>query len=373
MGPYGTRASKVEYDRLIAEWLAGDRQPLLSADANDGQTVAELLARYWQFARRHYRKAGKPTNSIHEIRAALRPLRHLYGHTRAAEFGPRALKTVRGQLVDGGLCRAHVNKRIGIIRRVFKWGVAEELVPPSVLHALQSVAGLQKGRTEAPDHEPVGPVDDAVVDATIPCLTPVVDDMVRFQRLTGCRPEEVCLIRPCDLDRSREVWEYRPEHHKTEHHDRKRIILIGPQAQETLTPYLLRPTDAYCFSPSESDRKRKAIMRANRKTRVQPSQIDRSKPNAKRRPGDHYTTKTYRGAIHRAVELANRQRRKDGMEDILPKWSPNRLRHTAATAIRKRFGLEAAQVVLGHSKADITQVYAERDIDLARRVIAQVG
>ena len=54
------------------------------------------------------------------------------------------------------------------------------------------------------------------------------------------------------------------------------------------------------------------------------------------------------------------------------RWAPNQLRHSAATEIRRRFGLEAAQIMLGHSKADVTQVYAERDlakgIEIARRV-----
>jgi integrase len=49
------------------------------------------------------------------------------------------------------------------------------------------------------------------------------------------------------------------------------------------------------------------------------------------------------------------------------------LRHSAATEIRKRYGLEAAAVVLGHARADVTQIYAERDQDLAKRIIAEVG
>jgi hypothetical protein len=35
--------------------------------------------------------------------------------------------------------------------------------------------------------------------------------------------------------------------------------------------------------------------------------------------------------------------------------------------------LESAQVVLGHSKADVTQVYAERNEDLAATVAAKIG
>ncbi len=44
-----------------------------------------------------------------------------------------------------------------------------------------------------------------------------------------------------------------------------------------------------------------------------------------------------------------------------------------STVVRKDFGLEAAQVVLGHSRADVTQIYAERDLEMAERVIKQIG
>jgi len=54
-------------------------------------------------------------------------------------------------------------------------------------------------------------------------------------------------------------------------------------------------------------------------------------------------------------------------------WHPNQLRHAAATEIRRQFGLEAAQVTLGHAAADITQVYAERDFAKARAVMEVVG
>lgn len=57
----------------------------------------------------------------------------------------------------------------------------------------------------------------------------------------------------------------------------------------------------------------------------------------------------------------------------IEKWSPNQLRHLAATEIRKKFGLEAAQVVCGHQSADVTQIYAERDLELALRVAQEVG
>ena len=241
--------------------------------------------------------------------------------------------------------------------------MTEELIPPSVYHGLQAVPGLKKGRTEAADHAPVEPVPEGDIQATLPHLSLVVADMVRLQRLTGCRPGEVCILRPCDVDRSAsDVWVYRPASHKVEHHGRERAIHIGPRGQAILAPYLLREADAHAFSPVDSERTRRAEQRTRRQTRVQPSQVDRSKAKPKRKAGDRYTTGSYRRAIHRACDLAG-----------IARWGPNRLRHSAGTEIRKEFGLEAAQVALGHASADITQVYAERDAELAREVARKIG
>ena len=186
------------------------------------------------------------------------------------------------------------------------------------------------------------------------------------------------MLRPCDIDRQSDVWLYRPGSHKCEHHGRSRIIAIGPRAQAILAPYLFRDPRSYCFSPQESERQRKDDVRAKRKTKVQPSQADRSKPNAKRKPGDYYTRTSYLWAIRRACERAFPA--PDGLEGDGMKawkkanwWHPNQLRHSLGTEVRQRFGLEAAQVVLGHSKADVTQVYAERDQRLAVEVARQVG
>jgi len=55
------------------------------------------------------------------------------------------------------------------------------------------------------------------------------------------------------------------------------------------------------------------------------------------------------------------------------RWSPNQLRHAAATEVPREFGLEAAQVILGHSQANVTQVYAERDLAKGVDVARQIG
>jgi len=50
-----------------------------------------------------------------------------------------------------------------------------------------------------------------------------------------------------------------------------------------------------------------------------------------------------------------------------------RLRHNAATELRKEFGIEAARIILGHRSTAITEVYAEKDEQEAIEAIAKVG
>ena len=349
-GPHGTKASKIQYDRLVAEWLVNGRQPSVAQSAI---TVVELCARYWKFADGYYRKDGKPT-CLHGVKQALMPVRQLYGRQPAAEFGPLALKVVRQQMIDAGKSRTYINDQIDHVRRMFKWGAAEQLVSGAVYQSLMTVSGLRRGRTEARETAPILPVDDATVDATVKHMPDVPADMVRLQRLSGMRPQEVCALRPMDLDRSAEVWTYTPASHKTEHHGRRRVIFLGPQAQTILLRYLAREGTKYCFRPVDSMAKSRADQHAKRKTPLSCGNTpgsNRIGRKAKRTAGERYEVAVYRRAIHRACDRAG-----------IPRWSPNRLRHAAATAVRKQFGLEAAQVLLGHATANVTQIYAERDI-----------
>src|SRR5262249_48053301 len=126
--------------------------------------------------------------------------------------------------VDNGFARATYNKHLHRVRRMFRWGVENELIKPSVWQSLAAVEPLRRGKTKARETTPVGPIADTVVQATLPHLPQVVSDMVSLQRLCGCRPQEVCLIRPCDVDSSGEVWVYVPPQHKTEHLGKRRSI-----------------------------------------------------------------------------------------------------------------------------------------------------
>jgi integrase len=419
LGRQGTEQSKAEYRRILAELHAVGPTAAIPAGTTPDLTVNELLVAFMRWALSHYRDpAGEPTTEVDEIRRSLTPVKELYGHTAAREFGPKALAAVRQRMVAAGWCRSLINRRMDRVKRAFKWAVSEELVPVAVYHALRTVPGLRKGRSEARESEPVKPVDLQHVTVTLPFLNRHVRAMVELQRLTGMRPGEVCRLRLAEVDRSGDLWVYRPRAHKTAHRGKDRVIPLGPRARAIIAEFLradcpppegfahidpddadqqtvrLVMADAYqdagrtrdaellrdtsgpvaliggcvvdpganLFSPARERAERLVRWRRARKSKVPPSQRDRRKPDPKRVPAAEYHPHAYTNAIRKACEKAG-----------LPHWHPNQLRHTFATEVRRAFGLEAAQVLLGHSRADVTQVYAERNLTLAGRVAAEIG
>jgi len=406
LGKWGSAEASLAYDRLITEFLASRRidpvreQPpepvaqVVVETASPGitvtpvdtalnaygpipsePTVAEIVMRYLEHCDTYYRTpAGERTSTYGNALQAARALRP-FDDTLASKFGPRKLGMIRDSEAARGRPRVGCNAVLKSIRRVFQWAESQELVPRGTHNSLKTVEPLKKGRTIAPELPPIKPVDDAMVEATLPYLPEIVADMVRVQRLTGTRPGEVCGLRPMDIDRSGPVWKWKPPEHKTSWRDKDRVIVIGPRAQQILAKYLLRDAAAYCFSPIEAERCRSQLRRLDRKSPMTPSQRKRKpKRNGRRRPRDCYDAASYRHAITRAVAALNTERlREDPAAAKVEDWSPNQLRHAAATEIREKFGLEAAQVVLGHATADITQVYAERNQKLAAEVIRQIG
>lgn len=159
LGRHGTKASREEYARVITEWESTGRQLVIETSRRD-LTVTELIERYWNFVQCYYRRPdGQPGKEVADMMYALRPLNYLYGSTLACDFGPLALKTVRAVMIKGydhpkyghqlDLSRGVVNMRVKRIRRMFKWAVENEFVSPTVLHGLQAVEGLKRGRSDA--------------------------------------------------------------------------------------------------------------------------------------------------------------------------------------------------------------------------------
>ncbi len=364
LGKWGAPETEAAYRRYVAV-LAEPSRPKLEA-TRAVVTLADLAAAFLAARANYYVKLGKQTRRLARFKTALEyPLRY-FPTTPVDEFGPSKLLFCRDEMEKSGrFARSYVNTLVNCFRAVVKWGVGRELVAPQVLIALQAVEGLKPTKSAARETTPVLPVPAAVVDATLPFLPPAVAAMVRIQRLTGMRPGEVCAMRFGDVDRSGDVWIYTPRHHKTEARrapgDRKKIPL-GRRAQAILTPYLAEKADdpdAFLFSPRDDarDRFRKARARFRKHSTKNAEPLDKFG-----RIGESYAADAYGKIVRRAATKA-------GVES----WSPNRLRHLYATEIRANFGLEAAQIMLGHARTDVTQIYAERDFQKAVQIAAEIG
>jgi len=354
LGRYGSTEANEAYNQLMAQWLANGRElpERPTEDIETDATVTQVCLAYWRWARERYSGA-----QCSAIKHAIRMIREHYGSESADAFGPRKLRLVREAMLQHGWARTHVNKKITLVRSIFKWAASHELVSASIYEQLATVEPLKRG--EARETEPVRPVPRSAVRSVRPHLSRPVRALIRLQLLTGARAGELVTLRPVDLDTSEKVWTYSPSGHKTAHHDKARTIYFGPRAQRILSMFMdtSRPVDKPIFKPRQANAEGKATDGPGRRANQKPTPRETG-----RTIGDHYTTASYRRAIHRACKAA-------GVEQ----WGPHRLRHNAATFLRRQFGVDTASVILGHSSLAITMTYAEANHRKAAEVIGKVG
>ncbi len=327
LGKYGSPESKAAYARFIANLPKPEETPKLAAPIPGASLlVGEIVLRFFKHATEYYVHAdGSPTGEHTTIRACLRPLVRRFGELPARDFGPKRLKDLREAMIELGWSRRYINKAVSIVRRCFLWAASEELLPGETAMALKTVQGLQEGRSGAREKPKVEPVEDVLIDRTLPYTSPLAADAIRVMRLTGARPSEVLEMTGDRLDRTDpSLWVFRPESHKCSHKDKDRAIFIGQRAQTILLPYLVKAEPGAVLFP-----------------------MDRT---------------SLRRAVHRGCKRAG----------VLT-WHPNQVRHTVGTEVRSKFGLEASQCLLGHSRADVTQTYAERDMRLAADIARKIG
>jgi integrase len=386
--PFGSEASLKLYHDFVRINCGGDREksPVLVTKPLRDVTLAKLADMYLD----HMSKPGRlDKGELDKHRRILEIAVERYGTLLASEFGPVYLADLRDYLATNEfvrrfrnrkgritrtiryrLTRTTINHQLGNLKRVFKWAVSRELISADRLTALATVGGLRYQKSEARDNAPRLPVDWSVVEKVLPHLTPVVADMVRFQWHTGCRPQNVCSIKPCEVDTTQEPWVWTPTHHKAKYRGHDLVIFLGPAAQAVLKPYLDRPSKQYCFSPKESVAQRyfTGKPRKNRKPKSDLKHIR-----------DHYTTDTYHQAVTHGIAQQATPRIDQPYRVAkfraagLVYWTPHQLRHAKAQMIRDQFGLEAAQAVLGHSSLTATQIYAKKRLDLAKELASKCG
>jgi integrase len=364
LGVYGSAESKAAYRRFIGKNVTADPAAVRVRPEKKRASIYDLSLAFLIAVDAH----GDATARSHFC-GAIKPVTDRYGHLPVDDFGPLALQAVRDDLIQTGNSRRYINQQVQRIRRMFRWGVSQELVPATVLTALETVEGLRKGKTAAREKPRVQPVEWAAVAPVIDVASPTVGAMIRLQWLTGMRSDNLHEMRAADIEQTDGVWAYVPEKHKSAWREKRLFIHLGPRCQEILAPFLDRPASKHLFSPRETMAWHSGQRAKARKTPLYGRQ-KRRKRKVSRRVGARYSTDSYRRAIYYGIHRANKTR---GQADAIPHWFPHQLRHACGTAVRKQYGLEGSQVYLGHATADVTQIYAERDLDFARRIAREFG
>lgn len=329
LGKWNSEEADEAYELAILKWRKS-QEGMREFET----TVGELCLAFMKYADQFYRdEQGKPTGETNNYKYALRPLVALFRNVKCCQFGTSKLFEVRDELV-----KVHVRKQVNIhlarIKRVFKWGVSQEMLPVTTYTALQTVEGLQRSRSNAKESEPVLPVPIEDFKKTLPYLTDPLSRMVQFQILTGARPSEARLLKVGDINTEGEVWIYKPNSHKNKWRGKERTICIGPKAQTIIMPYVQDAISGsqFVFRPKSE------------------------------------VNKPY--SLHGMISSISKACKKAKVDS----WTSGRLRHNAATIINQTFGdLDASRVVLGHSEKTTTEIYAERDIQKAIEIARQIG
>jgi integrase len=326
LGKYDSPESWAKYHSLIAEYRANGKQaPEKPAKGNAVRKADEpVLVRH---VTADFRAKVLP---LHEGNAAnynkftnlCDLLDALHGKELASEFGPRKLEAIRDTLVSVGLgkkpkpnSRSYANDQVRKVIAIIRHGVSRELIEAERIVALESLPPLKRGQGQARDNPKRTGVPLDVIRATLPEMSKTVAAMIRLQLATAMRPSELFRMTPAMIDRSGEVWFYRPTRHKTEHHGKTKAVPILGDALDALGPFLFGDPDELCFT-----------------TRL-------------RTP---WNKDNYRRHVERAAKKAK-----------VEHWTPYQIRHRSLQSIRDDAGPEAAQAIAGHSRMDTTEVYAK--------------
>lgn len=348
---FDTPEAHEEYLDLLKRWRANGMKPLrevvLPVETLHPVTVRDLAAAYEAHIDEKglYRKNGKETSQRGMLRAAVAELVQSSGDVPLRVFSRPHLVRHRDTLQGkAGLTRQGVNRKIGMLRRIVRWGAERAMVPDQNLFAIEAIRPLH---APPPKRRECVPQED--LDAILPKLSSTLRAMVSLQRLTGMRPGEVCAMRWRDIDKHPEevdpklkLWRYTVAAPKAEHHGTETVYLLNDACQSILKRFVKTPA-AFLFTPRDTIRQR------------WPGGAEGLLDVASGR----YTAASYRQAIERACEAAKVQR-----------FTPHQIRHAFITMVANdpSLGLAAASEAANHRSQQTTLNYVHRDRKLAVRV-----
>ena len=343
-----------------------------------------------------------------------------YDDIAANDFRVSYLMKIRDGLqkqaeTSGHRNRNWINKHIREVVKIFEWGSTRDFVYPEVPKNLNLLTNLT--RKESPalrDSEQREAVPAAVLEEAIAVANPCLRTMLILQRETGARPSELRHMSWDQIDQSKDLWVYRPVHHKNSHRGDSRNIYLTKAAQEALWEYHenQRPdplNKELIFTKRELRAFNELAYHWVRYTPEICESLERLtlKPNLRATYGDHIDNRhvfTYQQAadihgvhwktvkawsdkkVHRMTvermfeklkgtddptidgQLYCRNVKKLCNKHGIDVFTPYQIRHLVAETIDAQYGREAVAAILGHKKLDTSAIYAKQNHDLAERV-----
>ena len=356
MGKIGTRETQAAYHRfciaLTLDYGQNNPDGCVAPIGEPDVTVSELAASFLVHLKGRTHEVEYITYRIIVDEFLLA----LYWDTPADKFTTTCLDLVRQAMKQSKRFNRDVlNRHTRRIISLFKWGVWKELCKESTWQRLTVIPPYKKGEPGTFEGRKRKPVPDDILIRTIKYAVPTEAAMIKVHRLTGARPGEICnlTVGAVDLQGGKILL----TEHKTKAHVGEREVDLRPEAREIIAPYLVgkKPNDAV-FSPRQVMAERFAEKRANRNTKITPSQAERERQRAetpKSRVGESYNPKSYYRMVERLIARANKA------GEGIPPWFPYMIRHATATADAMDSILKLAMERLGHTKSKMTENYAQ--------------
>jgi integrase len=366
LGPYGSLEARKNYALLLAQVTSSPSAtptspeptppspatPLAKPALEAQRTVADLAVLWLEQRAPQYSNRG---GEVAQFRRMFAALLAVHGETLAREFGSDELEEVQLAMASGSWltaeqradrakhktptdwCARVVNRHITRLRTFWRWCERKKLAPAGSWAALRTVEPLAGNDPRVRHTSRRKPCTFADLLQVVRHAPRVVKAMLLLQWWCGMRPGEVRRMRACEIDRTSDVWIYRPSQHKNDWRGQERVVPLGPKAQAVLGSWLARATapEAYLFPPT------------------------------KRRKGSEgcYTSAGY----CRAVQVAGERAGVKGLHAYL-------CRHAAKQRVTRELGLDAARSFLGQKSVQSTDGYGDAvDLQQAREAARRMG
>lgn len=327
----------------------------------EGVTLAMLFLKYMEL-----RLPKLHTTDQAHVRKVLGLVLDDFGNMMVDDFDSvefrkaQELVALEGQRKDAGKkvwSFSHVNKLMKYLVSVLKWGVSRKLFPAANLLEIKTVEPVGRGDEvyELEVNEPRTDVPDEVILASLPHLSPILQDMVRIQRIAGMRPSELCALRVEHvLKATNGVIEMRE--HKTARFGTRRYFAFTQDELRILRRRCAgKGFDEYVFTP------RDAYLEAMEGSAIAPDKLER----VLARYAERYDTHAYWRAVKRKLDAA----RQKGVK--IPNWTPYQIRHTFVTETALKYGMEMASSLAGHKSLRTTEIYDHKAQRVAIRAACE--